>query len=95
MTRRRWHEIHNVSVLPEYPRDYIFGILQKVEPVSNLNGVGCGSSCSFGVFTAMIPAAQHFNPWILLEPPNERIRAPIRKNIHQPSAFSRSTRTVS
>jgi hypothetical protein len=57
-----------------------------VETVSNLNGGGRSSSCGFGVLAATI-SVHYFNPWMLLESPSEGVRAPIRKNIHQPFVF--------
>jgi len=53
-----------------------------MEAVSNLHSVWGGPPRCFGVLSASI-SAHHFHPWMLTEPVDEAIRAPVRQDVYQ------------
>ncbi len=84
--RRGRDEVQNLGVLPEYSRNHISEVLQEVEAVRNLHGIGYGSSCSLCVLTSTIPA-HHLHTRMFPEPPGEGVRAAVGQNIHQRVPF--------
>lgn len=86
MVRRSWHEIQNLGVLPEHPRDHVLQVLKEVEAVGDLHSARCCSTCGLGVLATTVPA-HHLHPWVFREPPGKRVRAPVRQDVHQFTTF--------
>src|SRR5215204_3506848 len=86
MVRRGRNEVQNLSVLPEYSRNHVPEVLQKVEAVSDLYGVRSNPPRRFGVLSAAIPT-HHLHTRMLRKPPGEGVRAPVGQNVHQRVTF--------
>ena len=65
----------------EHPKNNVSQILQEMETVRNLHGIGCGSTCGLCILAATIPA-HYLNTRMLPEPVGESIRTPVRQDVY-------------
>src|SRR5215210_5951457 len=83
---RSWHQVQNLGVLLEHPKNNVPQILQEVETVGNLPSVRSNPPRCFSVLATTIPA-NNLDFRMPRKPPGEGVRTPVGQNIHQFTSF--------